>query len=130
MVHDGAYADAGHYYAFIYDHHRGVWFRYNDYLVSEEVEDVVLCESFGGMDKSSAYAVVYVSGNHLKELKNPPNKLQQLPEKFKREVELDNSKYLQELSTFKASKIARDIFDRYKSRLNSLCQYQQPGQFV
>jgi ubiquitin carboxyl-terminal hydrolase 25/28 len=47
LVHDGN-AESGHYYTFIFDRVSEKWWRYNDFQVSEETEENVFAESFGG----------------------------------------------------------------------------------
>jgi ubiquitin carboxyl-terminal hydrolase 25/28 len=46
-VHDGG-AESGHYYSFIYDRERNLWWRFNDHRVSVEKEEIVMKEAFGG----------------------------------------------------------------------------------
>jgi ubiquitin carboxyl-terminal hydrolase 25/28 len=47
LVHDGN-AESGHYYTFIFDRVSEKWWRYNDFQVTEETEENVFAESFGG----------------------------------------------------------------------------------
>jgi len=60
LVHDGS-AESGHYYAFIFDRAEGLWYRFNDYRVTVECENVVFEESFGGVRNSCAYGIIYVN---------------------------------------------------------------------
>ena len=61
LIHEGD-SDQGHYYAFIYDRNQFKWFRFNDYRVTEETEDKVFEESFGGTQKKTcAYGLIYVN---------------------------------------------------------------------
>ena len=44
IIHDGS-ADMGHYYTFIFDRFKKVWWKINDSMVREEAEDVVMEEA-------------------------------------------------------------------------------------
>ena len=44
IIHDGS-ADMGHYYTFIFDRFKKVWWKINDNMVREEAEDVVMEEA-------------------------------------------------------------------------------------
>ena len=62
-MHEGS-SDYGHYYSFIFDRKAKKWFRFNDYRVTEEVEEVVFREAFGSADsknKQCAYSLIYVN---------------------------------------------------------------------
>ena len=58
LIHDGV-AGSGHYYSFIRDVETDTWKRYNDIQVSDEKEDVVMKEAFGGYNNVNAYCLVY-----------------------------------------------------------------------
>ncbi|NXD27155.1 UBP28 hydrolase, partial [Spelaeornis formosus] len=60
LVHEGQ-ANAGHYWAFIYDQPRKRWLKYNDILVSESSWEELERESFGGLRNASAYCLMYTS---------------------------------------------------------------------
>ena len=59
-IHDGS-AESGHYYTLIKDHHQNVWREFNDVRVRQLSEEEVLAHSLGGVDKRSAYWLVYIS---------------------------------------------------------------------
>uniref|UniRef100_A0A8D2PHW3 ubiquitinyl hydrolase 1 n=1 Tax=Zosterops lateralis melanops TaxID=1220523 RepID=A0A8D2PHW3_ZOSLA len=63
LVHEGQ-ANAGHYWAFIYDQPRKRWLKYNDILVTESSWEELERESFGGLRNASAYCLMYIS-DHL-----------------------------------------------------------------
>jgi ubiquitin C-terminal hydrolase len=68
-MHEGS-SDYGHYYSFIYDRKAKKWFRFNDYRVSEESEEIVFTEAFGSLDsnkKQCAYSLIYVNDDIAKE---------------------------------------------------------------
>ncbi len=61
LMHSGTH-EAGHYYSFIYDRAQGKWRRYNDSIVTEVAEEVVLKEAIGdGKSPASAYFLIYVA---------------------------------------------------------------------
>uniref|UniRef100_A0A0K2V7C5 Ubiquitin specific peptidase 25 [Ovis aries] n=1 Tax=Lepeophtheirus salmonis TaxID=72036 RepID=A0A0K2V7C5_LEPSM len=59
MVHEG-YVDSGHYWAYVYDHKRKTWLKFNDNSVNETTWDELFKESVGGHSNTSAYSLVYV----------------------------------------------------------------------
>ncbi|NXI27315.1 UBP28 hydrolase, partial [Sterrhoptilus dennistouni] len=63
LVHEGQ-ANAGHYWAFVYDQLRKRWLKYNDILVTESSWEELERESFGGLRNASAYCLMYIS-DHL-----------------------------------------------------------------
>ncbi|KAL9825828.1 ubiquitin carboxyl-terminal hydrolase 28 isoform 1-T1 [Geothlypis trichas] len=60
LVHEGQ-ANAGHYWAFIYDQPRRRWLKYNDISVTESSWEELERESFGGLRNASAYCLMYIS---------------------------------------------------------------------
>ncbi|NWI06457.1 UBP28 hydrolase, partial [Tichodroma muraria] len=60
LVHEGQ-ANAGHYWAFIYDQPQKRWLKYNDILVTESSWEELERESFGGLRNASAYCLMYIS---------------------------------------------------------------------
>uniref|UniRef100_A0A8D2MYD7 ubiquitinyl hydrolase 1 n=1 Tax=Zonotrichia albicollis TaxID=44394 RepID=A0A8D2MYD7_ZONAL len=60
LVHEGQ-ANAGHYWAFIYDQRRKRWLKYNDISVTESSWEELERESFGGLRNASAYCLMYIS---------------------------------------------------------------------
>ncbi|NWU99597.1 UBP28 hydrolase, partial [Upupa epops] len=60
LVHQGQ-ANAGHYWAFIYDRPRKRWLRYNDISVTESSWEELERDSFGGVKNASAYCLMYIS---------------------------------------------------------------------
>ncbi|XP_053852823.1 ubiquitin carboxyl-terminal hydrolase 28 isoform X3 [Vidua macroura] len=60
LVHEGQ-ANAGHYWAFIYDQPRKRWLKYNDISVTESSWEELERESFGGLRNASAYCLMYIS---------------------------------------------------------------------
>ncbi|NXF66692.1 UBP28 hydrolase, partial [Ciccaba nigrolineata] len=60
LVHEGQ-ANAGHYWAFIYDQPRRRWLKYNDISVTESSWEELERDSFGGLKNASAYCLMYIS---------------------------------------------------------------------
>ncbi|NXC21053.1 UBP28 hydrolase, partial [Corythaeola cristata] len=60
LVHEGQ-ANAGHYWAFIYDQPRKRWLKYNDISVTESSWEELERDSFGGLRNASAYCLMYIS---------------------------------------------------------------------
>ncbi|KFM00667.1 Ubiquitin carboxyl-terminal hydrolase 28, partial [Aptenodytes forsteri] len=60
LVHEGQ-ANAGHYWAYIYDQPRKSWLKYNDISVTESSWEELERDSFGGLKNASAYCLMYIS---------------------------------------------------------------------
>ncbi|XP_071806291.1 ubiquitin carboxyl-terminal hydrolase 25-like isoform X1 [Asterias amurensis] len=59
LVHEGQ-ASAGHYWAYILNHRRNVWLKFNDISVTEVAWEDLERESVGGSGNVSAYCLMYV----------------------------------------------------------------------
>ncbi len=62
MVHEGS-VNSGHYWAYVFDHARGVWLKFNDNTVNEATWDELQRESVGGHSNASAYSLVYLAAS-------------------------------------------------------------------
>uniref|UniRef100_A0A8C0IQE3 ubiquitinyl hydrolase 1 n=1 Tax=Chelonoidis abingdonii TaxID=106734 RepID=A0A8C0IQE3_CHEAB len=60
LVHEGQ-ANAGHYWAYIYDQPRKSWLKYNDISVTESSWEEVERDSYGGLRNASAYCLMYIN---------------------------------------------------------------------
>uniref|UniRef100_A0A1A8G417 Ubiquitin carboxyl-terminal hydrolase 25 n=1 Tax=Nothobranchius korthausae TaxID=1143690 RepID=A0A1A8G417_9TELE len=60
LVHEGQ-ANAGHYWAYIYDPHQCCWMKYNDISVTKSSWEELVRDSFGGYRNASAYCLMYVN---------------------------------------------------------------------
>ncbi|XP_009581227.1 PREDICTED: ubiquitin carboxyl-terminal hydrolase 28 [Fulmarus glacialis] len=60
LVHEGQ-ANAGHYWAYIYDQPRKSWLKYNDISVTESSWEELERDSFGGLKNASAYCLMYIN---------------------------------------------------------------------
>ncbi|XP_062464513.1 ubiquitin carboxyl-terminal hydrolase 28 isoform X5 [Pezoporus occidentalis] len=93
LVHEGQ-ANAGHYWAFIYDQPRKSWLKYNDISVTESSWEEVERDSFGGLRNASAYCLMYISDKVSRSVADAPEAGQ-----FQKEVEdlpLDLRRFIQE----------------------------------
>uniref|UniRef100_A0A8C3XTQ5 ubiquitinyl hydrolase 1 n=1 Tax=Chelydra serpentina TaxID=8475 RepID=A0A8C3XTQ5_CHESE len=60
LVHEGQ-ANAGHYWAYIYDQPRKNWLKYNDISVTESSWEELERDSYGGLKNASAYCLMYIN---------------------------------------------------------------------
>ena len=60
LVHEGQ-ANAGHYWAYIYDPHQRRWMKYNDVSVTKSTWEELVRDSFGGYRNASAYCLMYIN---------------------------------------------------------------------
>ncbi|XP_045872265.1 ubiquitin carboxyl-terminal hydrolase 28 isoform X4 [Meles meles] len=60
LVHEGQ-ANAGHYWAYIYNRPRQVWLKYNDISVTESSWEELERDSYGGLRNVSAYCLMYIN---------------------------------------------------------------------
>ncbi|KAM9519698.1 ubiquitin carboxyl-terminal hydrolase 28 isoform 4-T4 [Guaruba guarouba] len=93
LVHEGQ-ANAGHYWAFIYDQPRKSWLKYNDISVTESSWEELERDSFGGLRNASAYCLMYISDEMSHSVADAPEVGQ-----FQKEVEdlpLDLRHFIQE----------------------------------
>ncbi|KAM5223924.1 ubiquitin carboxyl-terminal hydrolase 28 isoform 8-T9 [Hipposideros larvatus] len=60
LVHEGQ-ANAGHYWAYIYNQPRQVWLKYNDISVTESSWEELERDSYGGLRNVSAYCLMYIN---------------------------------------------------------------------
>jgi ubiquitin carboxyl-terminal hydrolase 25/28 len=60
IIHDGL-AENGHYYTYVFDRIKKLWWKLNDHRVSIEKEEIVMKEAFGGDGYKSACNLFYIS---------------------------------------------------------------------
>uniref|UniRef100_A0A8I5YL63 Ubiquitin carboxyl-terminal hydrolase 25 n=1 Tax=Pongo abelii TaxID=9601 RepID=A0A8I5YL63_PONAB len=60
LVHEGQ-ANAGHYWAYIFDHRESRWMKYNDIAVTKSSWEELVRDSFGGYRNASAYCLMYIN---------------------------------------------------------------------
>ncbi|XP_070621754.1 ubiquitin carboxyl-terminal hydrolase 28 isoform X2 [Erythrolamprus reginae] len=100
LVHEGQ-ANAGHYWAYIYNQPQDTWLKYNDIAVTESSWEELERDSFGGFKNASAYCLIYVSKKlpHFTTVyddRQPEREVEMLPLELQRYIEEDNWRMEQE----------------------------------
>ncbi|XP_050766824.1 ubiquitin carboxyl-terminal hydrolase 28 isoform X2 [Gymnogyps californianus] len=104
LVHEGQ-ANAGHYWAFIYDQPRKSWLKYNDISVTESSWEELERDSFGGLKNASAYCLMYISdkvsrfvadGDDGSEVGQFQKEVEALPPELRHYIQEDNWRLEQE----------------------------------
>jgi len=135
-MHEGS-SEYGHYYSFIFDRKANKWYRFNDYKVSEESEEVVFREAYGSDDsknKQCAYSLIYVNENIADVQRNLTliemnERLQNIcPENYSKNVSKDNQRFSHELYNYQSDKVIKIIKDKCSSRLEKLTHYRKLSQ--
>ncbi|XP_076969000.1 ubiquitin carboxyl-terminal hydrolase 28 isoform X7 [Tamandua tetradactyla] len=95
LVHEGQ-ANAGHYWAYIYNQPRQIWLKYNDISVTESSWEELERDSYGGLRNVSAYCLIYINDKlpHFNAEAAPNESDQMLGEMDALSVELKH--YIQE----------------------------------
>ncbi|XP_059506119.1 ubiquitin carboxyl-terminal hydrolase 25 isoform X4 [Stegostoma tigrinum] len=109
LVHEGQ-ANAGHYWAYIHDHHQGRWMKYNDIAVTKSSWEELERDSFGGYRNASAYCLMYINDTERylieeefdKETGQVLTGMNTLPCDLKEYVRDDNRKFEKELQEWDA----------------------------
>ncbi|XP_053501184.1 ubiquitin carboxyl-terminal hydrolase 25 isoform X2 [Ictalurus furcatus] len=104
LVHEGQ-ANAGHYWAYIYDPQHGCWMKYNDISVTKSSWEELVRDSFGGYRNASAYCLMYINDKKPflvqeefdKETGQVLSGLDKLPLDLKLYVKEDNQHFEREL---------------------------------
>ncbi|NXT56541.1 UBP28 hydrolase, partial [Pluvianellus socialis] len=104
LVHEGQ-ANAGHYWAYIYDQPRRSWLKYNDISVTESSWEELERDSFGGLKNASAYCLMYISDKVSRFLADEDNgsevgqfqkEVEALPPELRHYIQEDNWRLEQE----------------------------------
>ncbi|XP_058152090.1 ubiquitin carboxyl-terminal hydrolase 25 isoform X3 [Dasypus novemcinctus] len=104
LVHEGQ-ANAGHYWAYIFDHHENRWMKYNDIAVTKSSWEELMRDSFGGYRNASAYCLMYINDKAQFLIQEEFNKetgqalvgIETLPPDLRDFVEEDNQRFEKEL---------------------------------
>ncbi|XP_042355609.1 ubiquitin carboxyl-terminal hydrolase 25 isoform X2 [Plectropomus leopardus] len=118
LVHEGQ-ANAGHYWAYIYDPHQRCWMKYNDISVTKSTWEELVRDSFGGYRNASAYCLMYINDKKPflieeefdKETGQILSGMDKLPPDLKQYVKEDNElfdKELEEWDTLQACKAQQE----------------------
>ncbi|NXW71840.1 UBP25 hydrolase, partial [Hirundo rustica] len=109
LVHEGQ-ANAGHYWAYIYDHHQNRWMKYNDISVTKSTWEELERDSFGGYRNASAYCLMYINDKEQYLIQEEFNKetgqilvgMDTLPSDLRDYVKEDNKRFEKELEEWDA----------------------------
>ncbi|XP_064919867.1 ubiquitin carboxyl-terminal hydrolase 25 isoform X6 [Columba livia] len=109
LVHEGQ-ANAGHYWAYIYDHHQKRWMKYNDISVTKSTWEELERDSFGGYRNASAYCLMYINDKEQYLIQEEFNKetgqilvgMDTLPSDLRDYVKEDNKRFEKELEEWDA----------------------------
>ncbi|XP_059544097.1 ubiquitin carboxyl-terminal hydrolase 25 isoform X7 [Myotis daubentonii] len=109
LVHEGQ-ANAGHYWAYIFDHHENRWMKYNDIAVTRSSWEELVRDSFGGYRNASAYCLMYINDKAQCLIQEEFNKetgqalvgIETLPPDLRDFVEEDNQRFEKELEEWDA----------------------------
>uniref|UniRef100_A0A3Q3VWZ5 Ubiquitin carboxyl-terminal hydrolase 25 n=1 Tax=Mola mola TaxID=94237 RepID=A0A3Q3VWZ5_MOLML len=104
LVHEGQ-ANAGHYWAYIYDPHQRCWMKYNDISVTKSSWEELVRDSFGGYRNASAYCLMYINDKKPflieeefdKETGQLLSGIEKLPLDLKQYVKADNQLFDKEI---------------------------------
>ncbi|XP_066895049.1 ubiquitin carboxyl-terminal hydrolase 28 isoform X7 [Kogia breviceps] len=104
LVHEGQ-ANAGHYWAYIYNQPRQVWLKYNDISVTESSWEELERDSYGGLRNVSAYCLMYINDKlpHFSaeaapsELDQMSGEVEALSVELKHYIQEDNWRFEQEV---------------------------------
>ncbi|XP_059207677.1 ubiquitin carboxyl-terminal hydrolase 25 isoform X2 [Centropristis striata] len=109
LVHEGQ-ANAGHYWAYIYDPHQRCWMKYNDISVTKSSWEELVRDSFGGYRNASAYCLMYINDKKPflieeefdKETGQILSGMDKLPPDLKQYVKEDNELFDKEMEEWDA----------------------------
>ncbi|XP_015235205.1 PREDICTED: ubiquitin carboxyl-terminal hydrolase 25 isoform X1 [Cyprinodon variegatus] len=109
LVHEGQ-ANAGHYWAYIYDPHQRCWMKYNDISVTKSSWEELVRDSFGGYRNASAYCLMYINDKKPflieeefdKETGQILSGMDKLPPDLKQYVKEDNEQFDKEMEEWDA----------------------------
>ncbi|XP_026519899.1 ubiquitin carboxyl-terminal hydrolase 25 isoform X6 [Notechis scutatus] len=109
LVHEGQ-ANAGHYWAYIFDSYQQRWMKYNDISVTKSTWEELERDSFGGYRNASAYCLMYINDKEPLFIQEEFNKdtghmivgLDTLPPDLRDFVKEDNKRFEKELEEWDA----------------------------
>uniref|UniRef100_A0A667XEJ5 Ubiquitin carboxyl-terminal hydrolase n=1 Tax=Myripristis murdjan TaxID=586833 RepID=A0A667XEJ5_9TELE len=101
LVHEGQ-ANAGHYWAYIYDPHQRRWMKYNDISVTKSSWEELVRDSFGGYRNASAYCLMYINDKKPFLIEGKRDGLDKLPPDLKQYVKEDNELFDKEIEEWDA----------------------------
>ncbi|XP_045440036.1 ubiquitin carboxyl-terminal hydrolase 25 isoform X9 [Pipistrellus kuhlii] len=119
LVHEGQ-ANAGHYWAYIFDHHENRWMKYNDIAVTRSSWEELVRDSFGGYRNASAYCLMYINDKAQFLIQEEFNKetgqalvgIETLPPDLRDFVEEDNQRFEKELEEWDAQLAQKSLQEK------------------
>ncbi|KAG8453035.1 hypothetical protein GDO86_004739, partial [Hymenochirus boettgeri] len=131
LVHEGQ-ANAGHYWAYIFDHHEKRWMKYNDISVTKSSWEELERDSFGGYRNASAYCLMYINDEekHLmqeefdKETGQILSGMDTLPCDLREFVKEDNRRFEKELEEWDKEQLRK--FEQEKMIISQKTLKQTP----
>ncbi|XP_069492513.1 ubiquitin carboxyl-terminal hydrolase 25 isoform X1 [Ambystoma mexicanum] len=114
LVHEGQ-ANAGHYWAYVFDRRQDQWMKYNDISVTKSSWEELERDSFGGYRNASAYCLMYINAKeqHLiqeefdKETGQVLNGMDTLPPDLRDYVKEDNRCFEREMEEWNADQLRK-----------------------
>lgn len=114
LVHEGQ-ANAGHYWAYIFDRRQDRWMKYNDISVTKSSWEELERDSFGGYRNASAYCLMYINAKeqHLiqdefdKETGQVLNGMDTLPPDLRDYVKEDNRCFEREIEEWNSDQLRK-----------------------
>ncbi|XP_054986431.1 ubiquitin carboxyl-terminal hydrolase 28 isoform X3 [Sorex araneus] len=133
LVHEGQ-ANAGHYWAYIYNPARQVWLKYNDISVTESSWEELERDSYGGLRNVSAYCLMYINDKlpHVnadaarKEADQMAGEVEALSVELKHYIQEDNWRFEQEIEEWEEEQSCK--IPQMESSANSASQDFSPSQ--
>ncbi|XP_054448251.1 ubiquitin carboxyl-terminal hydrolase 28 isoform X3 [Pteronotus mesoamericanus] len=127
LVHEGQ-ANAGHYWAYIYNQPRQVWLKYNDISVTESSWEELERDSYGGLRNVSAYCLMYINDKlpHFNAEATPSEsdqmigELEALSVELKHYIQEDNWRFEQEVEEWEEEQSCK--IPQMESSTNSTSQ--------
>ena len=129
LMHQGR-AEAGHYFAYIFDIEEKVWRRYSDTYIKKVTSEEVFKNAIGNED-ISAYCLIYIykpyienSGVFNGSIENLlENYAKIIPDSIKNKVLESNDQFLYEIDSFKSLKIVEKIKRLYDDRFTQVVHW-------
>lgn len=136
LMHQGN-AEAGHYFAYIYDIDEKVWRRYSDTYIKKVTSEEVMKNAIGN-DDTSAYCLFYIYQPYIKNsgvfhssleslLENYSNLI---PEHIKSKVLQNNDLFLDEVDNYKSNQIIEKIKRLYDNRFTQLVYWTNENSLI
>jgi hypothetical protein len=133
MIHDGV-AEQGHYFTYVYDRVKKIWWKLNDHNVSMELEEDVFETAFGdATTHKSACNMIYISkhiADQIDKYKKPLFTEQhasnfKIEMSLKRQIQEGNYTFSFEQQQYIVKQCAININNHFNHKINKLDEKQQ-----